>query len=226
MATNIESYFFHQDHNSLTVDEIRKHGFAAKEASNGFIEAYPTMQLIIAEKELELKRSLTMNESNEIHNLNEIKFLDLLISGVKDGCPPIMMFCDDGDYENTLTVFTTPTLKETIVDNHFTSDHAKITKKLEEVYGISDYYSHIGFARHTEYDLITDEQRKQKDSHKKQLEDYQYSLWLKTFSELSERQKLQRLKDVMTENKSSYVTRSNTDSYKEKLFIERYISEE
>ncbi|HDV5594881.1 TPA: hypothetical protein RI785_003650 [Vibrio cholerae] len=226
MATSIESYFFHQDHNVLTVDDIRKHGFAAKEASNGFIEAFPTMQFIIAEKELELKRSLTMNESNEIHNFYENRFLDLLISGVKDDCPPIMKLCYDGDYENTLTIFTTPTLKETIADNHLTYVHSKIARKLEETYGISDYYSHIRFARHTEYDLITDEQRKQKEAHKKQLEDYEYNLWLKTFSELTERQKLQRLKDVMSDNKSSYVTRSNTDSYKEKLFIERYVSEE
>ncbi len=225
--TNVDSYFFHSDHNTLTVEDIRKHGFAAKKASNGFIEAYPSLKIIIAEKELELKRDLNREESIAVHDTYEKQFLELLIGGVKDGCPHIMHFEDDGDGVYKLTIFHTPTLKEKFTTHIFNDNLLKISEKMEAIYGIREFYDHIGFTRHTEYDLITEEQRAKTKSLIQELQDHEYHVWLKTFAALDERQKLKLLMDSINMNNSTFRRSSISDqeSYEIVKFIERYIDE-
>lgn len=225
MGTYVSSFFFHEDHNKLSVEDIRNHGFAAKAASNGFVEAFPYTCALVAQKELELKRELSHSESMELYELSRRTFLELLINNVKSDCPPIMHYLDDMDDGGKLTIYHSPTVTEKIEDCHYSGRKPRIPEHLKTIFGLKNFYTDIGFARYTEQDLPTENQLAHTKNLKQELEDYQYANWKVEFEKLTERQKLKRLFSALRGGGRSLSCKEDKALYEDRKFIERFSEE-
>lgn len=223
MASNTEAYFFKAENSTLTVEDIRKEGYIAGEASNGFIEVTQNETL---ESSLHLLGRLPILSSDreEDWKLRRKQLETFLMNGLKDGSPRLM-YCSSSSFGGCmddgilLKAYNPDGTVEKARDN-FQSD-SKAEQLFFKEYNVSGYFDTVGFARYTT-DHKTEDQKLEIKLLNKEFEDKQYKEWKDSQPDLDiARISLFAIKTAQTGN--SYY--SNNSEYNNLPFMKRFIRE-
>ncbi len=197
MASSISAYFFKAENSNLTVEDIRKEGYLAKIADNGFIEAAPwyKLQYVLNEKFTEKKHKKYIND-----------FTMFLMNSLKENTPPLMKLESSsfgGCMEDVPFIVSYEVNEQgrIIQSKHYDKidyfdfddededfDTKNETEELkpeenaceilfEKHYGTKKYFSTVGFYRDTS-DLSSDEQDEMLKVLEKEIEAHDYNNWL------------------------------------------------
>lgn len=212
MATDVNSYFFKLENFKLTIEDIRKEGYIAKETRTGFLEVNPFFE------KLSIDAKINNTELTDITDKeHKEKFLLFFISNMKENAPKLMHYTDDPYFfEQKLSVYH----DVNIIEKHRVSSYEdkSIYNILKDVYGLEDFYTEIDFTRDTEKDLRTEEQIQELKDKISKHEEEEYNKWKAEFNNLSQKEQL--LYVYKKENNNEHLKRFlGLDYYDPSLYL-------
>lgn len=225
MSYTVTCFIIKKTQTSLTIDDIRKKDYIAKETENGFYlvaDFWSKMELIHSSKS-DREDIIPYDPNSLLVFLNDHKLdpnfkIVKLTSESFGGCLDEYKISIYDDTEKKIK-YNMHKLKNGM------GEAENNVKKVFDIDEKESMFSFIGLSSIRENrDLISKEQKQELLDIKQKIEDDRYYEWVKIFEPLSEHERLQRIFEIVKKSDSIYRSSFNMDLDEENEFINRYFN--